>query len=57
MYNFNTLNTPKISFTLGTRATPSSSNIDVDYDPLAYTLGINVNKPNLYYRERSKLDN
>jgi hypothetical protein len=57
MYDFNTLNTPKMSTILGTRSTPSSSNIDINHKPLAYTSGINVNKPNLYYRERSKLNN
>jgi hypothetical protein len=57
MYNFNTLNTPKISAILGTHSTPSSSNIDVNHKPLAYTSSINVNKPYLYYRERSKLNN
>jgi hypothetical protein len=30
--------------------------MDVDHEPLAYTSGMNVNKPDLYYGERSKLD-
>jgi hypothetical protein len=50
-----------MSTTLGTCATPSSScsmDVDITNLPLATTdvATINVNKPNLYYRERSKLD-
>jgi hypothetical protein len=51
-----------MSTTLGTCATPSSScSTDVDITNLLPVTNnvatINVNKPNLYYRERSKLDN
>jgi hypothetical protein len=60
VYNFNTLNTPKISSTLGIRATPSSSclnNIDITNASVITYSVINVNKPNLYNRDYSKLDN
>jgi hypothetical protein len=51
-----------MSTTSGTRATPSSSrstDVDITNPPPATTdvATINVNKPDLYYRERSKLDN
>jgi hypothetical protein len=50
-----------MSTTLGTCATPSSScSTDVDMtNPPPVTTNvatINVNKPDLYYRERAKLD-
>jgi hypothetical protein len=57
VYDFNTLNTPKISSILGTRATPSSScSHDTDMTDTIETNNINVNKPDLYYRDRAKLD-
>jgi hypothetical protein len=51
-----------MSTTLGTYATSSSSrSIDVNMTnppPVMNDVAtINVNKPNLYYRERAKLDN
>jgi hypothetical protein len=50
-----------MSTTLGTCATPSSScSTDVNITNLlpatTNVATINVNKPNLYYRERAKLD-
>ena len=60
MYNFNTLSTPKISSTLGIYATPSSSclnNIDITNASVTTYSGININKPNLYNKDYSKLDN
>ena len=59
MYDFNTLNTLKISTTLGTRATPSSSclnNTNMTNAREFTQSVINVNKPNFYYREYAKLD-
>jgi hypothetical protein len=51
-----------MSTTLGTCATPSSScSMDVNITNLLPVTNnvatINVNKPNLYYRERAKLNN
>jgi hypothetical protein len=51
-----------MSTTLGTYATPNSScSIDVNITnllPITNNVAtINVNKPNLYHRERSKLNN
>jgi hypothetical protein len=58
MYNFNTLNTPKISSILKTYTTPSSSCLhNIDITNTIKTNNININKPNLYYRDRAKLNN
>ena len=58
MYDFNTLNTSKMSPTLGTSATPSSShNSDVNMSDAIETNNINVNKPDLYSGDCAKLDN
>jgi hypothetical protein len=60
MYNFNTLNTPNISSTLGICATPSSSclnNIDITNASVTTYSVININEPNLYNKDYSKLDN
>ena len=58
--DFNILNTSKISTTLETYTTSSSSyltNIDIaNASTINYTI-ININKPNLYYRDYSKLNN
>jgi hypothetical protein len=59
VYDFNTLNTPKMSSTSGTRATPSSSRSnDTDMTDTGTTTQnvMNVNKPDLYNGDRSKLD-
>ena len=48
-----------MSTTLGTRATPSSSclnNMDMTNARTTTYSVMNVNKPNLYYRDRAKLD-
>ena len=58
--DFNILNTSKISTTLETYTTSSSSyltNIDIaNASTINYTI-INIIKPNLYYRDYSKLNN
>jgi len=56
-YNFNILNTLKISTTLESCATPNNSiNIDI-LDRTTTTNTIVINKPKVFYRERKKLNN